>query len=126
MHNNISSVLNYDTLIFAFRIVFRYGEKMKITCKCGGEGFLEKRGNSYRVKHYLRKLGKKRIYKTCKLTALEAQVLGIDGNQPKTKTPNFAIFRQNRGNSGLPLLAVNQSVIGSNPIGGATPSTLLY
>ena len=26
---------------------------MKVKCKCGVEGFLEKRGNSFRVKHYI-------------------------------------------------------------------------
>jgi hypothetical protein len=94
---------------------------MKIKCICGIEGFLEKRGNSYRVKHYVGKVGKKRKYKTCKLTALQAQALEVDGNHAQINVPNFAIFCQNSSNFGSPRLAVNQSVIGSSPIGGAKP-----
>jgi hypothetical protein len=94
---------------------------LKIRCKCGSEGFLEIRGKSFRVKHYAGKIGNKRKYKTCRLTALEAQALGVDGNHVLTKAPNFAIFCQNSSNFGSPRLAVNQSVIGSSPIGGAKP-----
>ena len=70
----------------------------KIKCPiCGIEGFLEKRGNSYRVKHYKGYINKKRIYVTHKIpsslistteivTNLSDQsnnnlLMGINGNQ---------------------------------------------
>ena len=70
----------------------------KIKCPiCGIEGFLEKRGNSYRVKHYKGYINKKRIYVTHMIpsslistteivTNLSDQsnnnlLMGINGNQ---------------------------------------------
>ena len=99
---------------------------MKIKCTCGNEGFLETRGNSYRVKHYLGKVGNKRKYKTCSLKAIEANALGFSGNHTQIEVANSASFYQNKTNHGFPSLAVNQSVIGSSPIGGATPQAHLY
>ena len=58
---------------------------MKIKCPiCGIEGFLEKRGNSYRVKHYKGYVDGKRIYVIHSLSKEHIAVLGIkglDGNQ---------------------------------------------
>jgi hypothetical protein len=92
---------------------------LKIKCKCGNEGFLEKRGNSYRVKHYLRKAGNQRKYTICRLTPSEAHPLDNVGNHTQMKTPNFAVFCQKKVNLGTQGLAVNQSVKGSNPFDGA-------
>jgi hypothetical protein len=55
---------------------------MKVKCPiCEVEGFLEQRGNSYRIKHYVKYLGNQRKYLTHKITKDQIQTLGINGNQ---------------------------------------------
>ena len=50
----------------------------KIFCPvCGIQGFLEKRGNSLRVKHYKGYFNGKRVYETHNIS----KSMGINGNQ---------------------------------------------
>jgi hypothetical protein len=54
----------------------------KIECPiCNTIGFLEQRGNSYRIKHYLGFEEGKRKYKVHTITKEQLESLGINGNQ---------------------------------------------
>lgn len=54
----------------------------KIECPiCGTIGFLEQRGQSYRIKHYQGFVEGTRKYSLHKLTVDQAKSLGINGNQ---------------------------------------------
>ena len=54
----------------------------KIECPiCNTVGFLEERGQSFRVKHYLGFENGKRKYTLHKVTAEQVKSLGINGNQ---------------------------------------------
>jgi hypothetical protein len=55
---------------------------MKVKCPvCGVEGFMEQRGNSYRIKHYLAYNGNQREYSIHRLSQDCINALGINGNQ---------------------------------------------
>jgi hypothetical protein len=54
----------------------------KLECPiCNTVGFLEQRGKSYRIKHYLGFEEGKRKYKLHKVTKEQLESLGINGNQ---------------------------------------------
>jgi hypothetical protein len=56
--------------------------KMKAKCPtCGIEGFVEQRGNSYRIKHYAGYNGNQRKYVIHTLSKDFINILGINGNQ---------------------------------------------
>jgi hypothetical protein len=48
---------------------------------CNCVGFLEQRGNSYRIKHYLRFEDGKRKYELHRVTLGQIESWGINGNQ---------------------------------------------
>ena len=55
---------------------------MKVKCPiCGIEGFLEKRGNSYRIKHYKSYINGKRKYIVHSLKKEQLQLITNFGNQ---------------------------------------------
>jgi hypothetical protein len=55
---------------------------MKAKCEvCGVEGFLEKRGNSYRIRHYVGYDGNQRKCLVHRISNGYASTLGINGNQ---------------------------------------------
>jgi len=56
--------------------------KMKVECPiCGIEGFIEKRGNSYRIKHYAGYNGNQRKYLIHTVPQDIMDNMGINGNQ---------------------------------------------
>jgi hypothetical protein len=58
------------------------GDKLKVKCPvCGIEGFLEQRGNNYRIKHYQGYNGNQRQYSTHKISRDYTSDLGINGNK---------------------------------------------
>jgi hypothetical protein len=58
------------------------GIKMKALCQvCGIEGFLEKRGNNFRIKHYIGCADGRRKYITHPVSVETPLSMGINGNQ---------------------------------------------
>jgi hypothetical protein len=63
-------------------VLINVGERLKVKCPtCGIQGFIEKRGNSYRVKHYIGYDGNQRKYLIHKLNEDYINSMGINGNQ---------------------------------------------
>jgi hypothetical protein len=55
---------------------------MKTKCPiCGIDGFLEKRGKNYRIKHYVGYSGDQRKYMTHRINKECLNTVGINGNQ---------------------------------------------
>ncbi len=55
---------------------------MKIECpKCGIIGFLQKRGNSFRVQHYKGLVNDKRIYRYHALKSQDLKLLEVNGSK---------------------------------------------
>jgi hypothetical protein len=63
-------------------VLIDVGERLKAKCPtCGIEGFLEQRGNRYRIKHYAGYVGNQRMYLIHSVNKEFNPILGINGNQ---------------------------------------------
>ena len=104
---------------------------MKVRCWCGIEGFIEKRGDSFRIKHYQGYVNNQRIYKVHSVSReqldslginkqFSVDLMGINGNQSMgIKDLKSVSVNQNTGAGSLArlghLLDV-QKVAGSSPV----------
>jgi hypothetical protein len=72
------------------------GERLKVKCPtCGIQGFIEQRGNSYRIKHYVGYDGNQRKYLIHKLNEDYIDSMGINGNQNMgINNPNLGSFSE--------------------------------
>ena len=103
-------------------------ENMKVKCPiCGIEGFLEKRGNSYRIKHYKGYVNGKRKYVVHSIKKEQLQLIPKIGNQSMgIKTLNLASEVENLRGCRLAWSRLRDSGSrdpGSNP---GSPTILSY
>ena len=73
------------------------GERLKVKCPmCGIQGFIEQRGNSYRIKHYIGYDGNQRKYLIHTIGKDCMDNLGINGNQNMgINNPNLSSISDN-------------------------------